>query len=111
VTIDIDPLVKRDCPKGGMVMDARDLRAFGDKQFGAVFVGSVFESIDPGLRQAVREAARVADEMFVHHIDARSLSAEWHPETRNVIYVAPPTAPYVAWRRHGTELIETELVP
>jgi len=98
VTVDLHPAVVRECPRG-IQADARDLRMLRDKAFGAVYVGEVFECVTPDLETAVREAFRVADEMFVQHIDPRSLSAELHPECHNVILLAPPSYPFVVWRR------------
>lgn len=109
VTVDIDRAVLTECPHG-VVADARNLSMFADRQFGAVYVGGVFEAVPGNLRQAIREATRVADEVFVNHIDPDSFSAEFHPETRSVIYSAPPITPYVTWREHGSDKIETQLV-
>ena len=88
-----------------MKADVRDLSKLGPKQFGAAFVGHVFECVPGGLEKGLAEVYRVSDEMFVAHIPPEALSAEWHPEVHQVIYLAPPTTPFVAWRNLGADVI------
>jgi hypothetical protein len=86
-----------------MKADVRDLRALGARQFGAAYVGHVFECVPGRLERGLAEVYRVADEMFVAHIPSSALSAEWHPEVHQVIYSAPPTTPWVTWRNIGED--------
>ena len=88
-----------------MRADVRDLSALGTRSFGAAFVGHVFECVPGRLERGLAEVFRVADEMFVAHIPPEALSAEWHPESHQVIYSAPPTTPFVAWRNIGEDTI------
>mgnify|MGYP001582779158 CR=1 FL=1 len=93
-----------ECPKA-MRADVRNLSRLGSKQFGAAYVGEVFECVSGNLGRGLAEVYRVADEMFVAHIPFEALSAEWHPEVQNVIYSAPPTTPFMAWREIGRDTI------
>ena len=85
-----------ECPNG-MKADVRDLSLFGDKQFGAVYVGHVFECVPGNLEMGIAEVYRVAEEMFVAHLPVKSASARGLNESTNLIYSAPPTTPFVAW--------------
>lgn len=90
-----------ECPEKGVRGDVRDMSMFPDKTFGAVFVGSVLESISSDFDKAVREIHRVGDEVFVQHIFDSSLSSRFHPETSTTIHAAPPTVPWVEYTHHA----------
>ena len=63
---------------------------FSDKQFGAAFVGYVLEYTDqPDL--ALEEIKRVADEVFVAHVQPTSLIGFVLPGLRHRILDAPPS--------------------
>lgn len=93
-----------ECPNA-IQADVRDLSRLGTRRFGAAYVGHVFECVPGGLERGLAEVYRVADEMFVAHIPPEALSAEWHPEVHQVIYSAPPTTRFVAWRNLGEDTI------
>ena len=85
-----------ECPVG-IVADVRNLSRFKSREFGAVFVGHVLETIDGNMEAAVRELYRVADELFIAHIPPEALSARLHPEVKNVIFTAPPRTAFVEY--------------
>jgi hypothetical protein len=100
----VDIVGAPECPKA-MRADVRDLSRLESGRFGAAYVGHVFECVPGRLERGLAEVYRVADEMFVAHIPPEALSAEWHPEVHQVLYSAPPTTPFVAWRNLGEDTI------
>lgn len=80
-----------DCPQcsNSVKADVSAMTQFADKQFGAAFVGYVLEYTDqPDL--ALEEIKRVADEVFVAHIQPLSLVGFVLPGLRHRILDAPP---------------------
>lgn len=66
VTIDLDPAVLTDCPKGGCVADVRNI-PYPDGYFGAVFVSFVLDYL-PSVQEfekALAELQRVADKLII----------------------------------------------
>lgn len=93
-----------ECPNG-MVGDIRDLRQFKDGQFGAVYVGHVFEVLSGSdIKKAFAEVTRVGDSVYVAHLPESSLSSLFCPTVRSVIHSAPPTTPYIRY----TDLVTRE---
>lgn len=92
-----------------MKADVRDLSMLKPKQFGAAYVGHVFECVPGHLEKGIAEVYRVADEMFVAHLPVQSASARLLKESVNLIYSAPPTTPYVVWGplSGGTHFVTT----
>lgn len=87
------------CPEAppgvGVKGDVRDMSMFKDKQFGSVFVGEVIECLDTtGMKKALDELYRVADEVFITHLPDHSMSARYFPGVHSVIHSAPAQTPY-----------------
>lgn len=78
--------------------DIRNLSQFKDRQFGAVYVGHVFECLAGNeIKKAWSEVNRVADEVYVAHLPPESLSARYLVTVKSMIHTAPPTTPYLAY--------------
>jgi len=84
-----------ECP-GGIQGDIRDLGRFKDGQFGAVYVGHVFECLSgPDIKKAFAGLTRIADDVFVAHLPPDSLSSRYLATVKSMIKSAPPTTPYI----------------
>lgn len=87
------------CPEAppgvGVKGDIRDMSMFKNGQFGAVFVGEVIECLDAaGMKKAIDELYRVADEVFIAYLPDQSLTARYFPGIHSMIHSAPPKTPY-----------------
>jgi hypothetical protein len=85
-----------ECPPGvGVKGDIRDMHMFKNRQFGAAYVGEVVECIDAdGMKKAIDELYRVADEVYIAHLPDYSLTAQFFPGVHSIIHSAPPQTPY-----------------
>lgn len=87
------------CPEApagvGVKGDIRDMSMFKNLQFGAVFVGEVIECLDAaGMKKAIDELYRVADEVFIAYLPDQSLTARYFPGIHSMVHSAPPQTPY-----------------
>lgn len=80
VTLDLDPIVRSQCPVGGTVANIKAIPA-QDKEFGAVFVSHVLEHMRdiPEFRQAWAELNRVGDRVYVAYPHRQGLLQRLYP--------------------------------
>lgn len=87
------------CPEAppgvGVKGDIRDMSMFKNHQFGAVFVGEVIECLDTaGMKKAIDELYRVADEVYIAYLPDQSLTARFFPGIHSIVHSAPSQTPY-----------------
>jgi len=86
-----------ECP-GGIKGDIRDLKQFKSGQFGAAYVGHVFEELPAeDVKKAFAEVTRVADEVFVAYLPDASITSKWCPRVKTVVHTAPPITQHIEY--------------